>query len=93
MTGAVPDELAELRSHVLPPGTDYLWEWFMRLNSTRPVGFGTSAISETELQAFFNNRKITPTPWEIDMLVRMDRTMREAASDDAPRPDDEEVEG
>jgi hypothetical protein len=93
MTGATPDELIELRSHVLPPGTDYLWEWFIRLSSTRPPGFGLSAISEAELQAFFNNRKITPTPWEFELLVRMDKTLRDASSDDKrPEPEPDIVE-
>jgi hypothetical protein len=95
MTGVAPDELVELRSHELPPGTDYLWEWFSRLSSTRTPGFGLAAITETELCSFFRNRQIVPTRWEFDLLVRMDKTLREASDDDKPqeRDDDADVEG
>jgi len=91
MTGVAPEELVQLRSHQMPTGTDYLWDWFIRLSSTRAAGFGVSAISELELRAFFSNRNIVPTSWELDTLIRMDRTMREASSDDKKRPDEEEV--
>jgi hypothetical protein len=91
MTGAAPDELIELRSHQMPCGTDYLWEWFLRLSSTRASGFGVSAISELELRAFFSNRSIVPTQWELDTLIRMDRTAREASVEDKkPQSDVEE---
>jgi len=90
MTGVAPDELTELRSHVLPPGTDYLWEWFIRLSSTRTPGFGGfAAISEAELRAFFANRNIEPTPWEFDTLVRMDKALRDASADDEKKPAEE----
>jgi len=92
MTGVAPEELVELRSHEMPPGTDYLWEWFMRLSSTRASGFGVSAISELELRAFFSNRNIVPTRWELDLLIRMDRTMREASADDKKQSNEEDVE-
>jgi len=92
MTGAAPDELVELRSHVLPPGTDYLWEWFTRLSSTRTPGFGFAAITETELQAFFNNRHITPTLWEFDLLVRMDRALRDASADEKQQEQEPDVD-
>jgi hypothetical protein len=92
MTGATPDELVQLRRHELPPGTDYLWEWFIRLSNTRTPGFGVAPISEHELYSFFRNRNIVPTRWELDLLVRMDKTMRDATADDKPRPEPDIVE-
>jgi hypothetical protein len=89
MTGATPDELVQLRRHEMPAGTDYLWDWFIRLGHTRPPGFGLAAISEQELYCFFRNRNFLPTRWELDMLVRMDKTMRDASSDDKPQDDEE----
>ena len=91
MNGVPPDELVAIRKWSMPPGTDYLWEWFIRLSSTRTPGFGLAAITEHELQAFFNNRSIIPTSWELDVLIRMDRTMRDARDKDE-QPDESEPE-
>lgn len=81
MNGVPPEELIELRSHELPAGCEYLWDWFVRLNATRPVGFGEGAITEAELRAFFANRQLEPTAWELDLLVRMDAARRAALDD------------
>lgn len=62
---AVPDAPAEL---------EYLWAWFLRLDATRHVGMGAaSGISEQEFGWFFRNRRIEPMPWEIEILVELDR--------------------
>lgn len=71
LEGYTPEELANAPE--CPAGFDYLWEWFCRLNSTRSVGLGMSAITETELRSFFLNRSITPQEWEIDLLLKLDR--------------------
>jgi hypothetical protein len=90
MTGVAPDELVELRSYELPAGTEYLWEWFLRLGSTRTPGFGFASITEQEFRAFFQNRGISPTRWELDLLIRMDRTVRDAEDKSEPDAGDEE---
>jgi hypothetical protein len=87
MTGVPPDELVQIRKWSMPPGTDYLWEWFLRLSSTRMQGFGVAAISEHELQAFFSNRQLTPTSWEFNTLIRMDKALRDADDDDKKQPE------
>lgn len=75
----------------MPAGTDYLWEWFIRLTSTRVPGLGgMAAISELELQAFFYNRNLVPTQWELAVLIRMDKALREATSEAKQEPDAEE---
>ena len=48
------------------------WLWFLALNSTRVPGFGISAISFSEMQAYFNLYGIEPEPWEIDIIRMFD---------------------
>lgn len=88
LNGVPPDELIELQSHELPVGCEYLWEWFLRLNMTRPSGFGAGPITETELRSFFFNRKIQPTPWELEALIQMDTAKLSAIK--KPPPEEEE---
>lgn len=57
---------------VIPLDVIYLWEWFMDLHNSRPSGFGLSPISYTELKAWTELTKIKPTPWEVQVLRRMD---------------------
>jgi hypothetical protein len=66
--GRMPEELEAMPE--CPPGFEYLWAWFLRLNSTRG-GMG-GGISETELKSFFENRGIKPEPFEIRVLERLD---------------------
>lgn len=58
---------------------DYLWQWFQRLDATRqPAVVGQSGmvgecgITEQEMRAFFLNRRITPQPWEVELLASLD---------------------
>jgi hypothetical protein len=78
MEGYIPQEL--LDAPVCPTGCEYLWGWFLRLNSTRNSGFGVSSITESELGSFFRNRGIHPEEWEIDLLLRLDRIAVENAA-------------
>jgi hypothetical protein len=71
MSGRRPEELA---IGTVPLEAAHVWGWFLRLNSARPSGMGASAIPESEIEAFFRNRKITPMEWEIDALVALDNT-------------------
>lgn len=53
------------------------WDWFERLNETRPRSMGVPLpITETEMQAFFNLRGIVPAEWQLDLLIRLDRLSR-----------------
>lgn len=65
-----------------PAGLEYLWGWFLRLHSTRPPGFGVSAISEQEIGWFFRNRGIQPESWEIDLIAQLDALALELAADE-----------
>lgn len=89
MNGVPPEELIELRSHELPCGSEYLWDWFLRLNATRSNGFASGPISETELHSFFANRRLEPTAWELNVLVRMDDATQKVGDKD-PAPEGEE---
>lgn len=73
--GYTPAELLDAPD--IPAGFEYLWAWFIRLNSTRPPSMGgQAAISEMELRSFFLNRSITPEGWEVDLLVQLDQLSR-----------------
>jgi hypothetical protein len=50
-----------------------LWDWFITLNNTRQVGFGASPITEQEIQAFCNNRRLRMSLFEIDAIHALDR--------------------
>jgi hypothetical protein len=65
----------------LPHEVVHIWDWFTRLNATRPAGMGMSAISEQEIGWFFRNRGIRPTTWEIEQLVALDHIALEAQHD------------
>jgi hypothetical protein len=71
----------------IPTGFDYLWAWFIRLNSTRMstgMGGGKLGISEQEIRAFFLNRQITPRVWEVELIARLDKVALD--SQDKPKP-------
>lgn len=92
MSGKMPPELEAMPD--CPAGFDYLWDWFMRLNATRPVTMsGTPrAITEGEMRAFFQNRGINPEPWEVDILVRADKLARNFKSIEEDDEDEEQSE-
>lgn len=77
MSGREPDELA---CPDMPVGMAYLWDWFVRLNSTRHVGMSAGAITEQEISCFFSNRKIAATAWEIEVIASLDQLMLESIS-------------
>ena len=68
----------ELRSAPLPSECADVWRWFTRLNATRPQGLGAGGIPETEIRAFFQNRRITPMQWEIEALAALDAAAMKA---------------
>ena len=64
--------MPELHGPELPAEAERVWGWFVRLNSTRPSGMGASGIAETEIAAFFRNRRLSPMQWEIDAITALD---------------------
>lgn len=56
-----------------PDAAAHVWEWFSELHGTRTSsGFGPNALQETELAAFFANRRLVPMPDEVALLRMLD---------------------
>jgi len=80
-----PKELEDLVE--LPLHIQEVWSWFLSLNSTRSSGFAISAISYTEMQAFFTLQQIDAQPYEIDMIRLFDSiAMKHSAERDKEKP-------
>jgi hypothetical protein len=78
MTGTMPDEginHAEFPDHI-----GYLWGWFLSLNASRGGGMGPSPITYLEMQAYFSLMRITPSPFDIDALRRLDSIALQSAT-------------
>jgi hypothetical protein len=55
-----------------------VWSWFCRLNATRTSGgFGFSAITYLEMQAFFSMEGISLNGWELDFIRAFDKVAME----------------
>lgn len=69
--GRVPKELEELVE--LPDCMKEYWSWFLKLSNRRPQGMGVSAISYSEMLAFFELIGVVPEPYEIEVIEAFDR--------------------
>lgn len=69
--GRVPKELEDLVE--LPECMQEYWSWFLRLSNRRPQGMGVSAISYSEMLAFFELIGVVPEGYEIEVLEAFDR--------------------
>jgi hypothetical protein len=78
MTGKTPPGLI---GPEMPIEAAHVWGWFIRLHNTRQSGMGANAITETEIAAFFSNRGMTPLPWEVEALARLDAVAVDAFKD------------
>jgi hypothetical protein len=50
----------------------HLWHWFLRLSNRRGGGFGPAALTHSEMLAFFELTRETPTPWEVEQIEALD---------------------
>ena len=50
---------------------------------------GPSAIPESEIRAYFKNRGITPDPWELDIIERLDSIALELAAKESQTDGDD----
>jgi len=67
----MPKELEDLVT--LPDSLAHCWYWFLDLNNTRPSGFGVSAITYLEIQAYFTLLQIPVQPWEVEIIKLFDQ--------------------
>jgi hypothetical protein len=69
-SGNMPEELDAID---IPDAAEYLWKWFWDLSAARGSnGFGSNPIGYETLQAWSIMTTNQPTPWEIEVLRRMD---------------------
>lgn len=69
-TGITPPEL---EYPDINPIINYVWEWFLELNSTRQSGMGVSGITYTEIKAWCELTGNQPSPYEIKIIKSLDR--------------------
>lgn len=51
-----------------------LWQRFRRLNEARQIGMnGPAAISEGDIAAFCQNRRLWLSAWELSVIAALDR--------------------
>ena len=79
-TGTNPDEL---RIPEFPNRLGHVLSWFGDLCERRGgSGFGVNPISYSEMQAYFNFKRLFPTDFELECLIELDNTyMRTICSD------------
>lgn len=71
-TGVKPAQLRDLVE--LPESCEHVWIWFLRMHNTRQSSAfgGVNYISYSEMMGFFYIEGITPHPWEIRLINRLD---------------------
>lgn len=55
-----------------PHEVEYIWEWFIELNSTRDAGMQCSGIKHTEITAWSEGMRINITPFERRAIRAID---------------------
>ena len=55
----------------------YVWKYFLDLNSKRQAGMGVSPISYTEILSYFTLYSISYDDFEIAMIEELDRVALE----------------
>lgn len=51
------------------------------ISSKRQSGMGPNAIADSEINAFFQKHKITPEPWQLKAIDRLDQLALESAKE------------
>lgn len=63
---------AELDRPPFPDPLRYLWNVFIRLSNRRPVGFAAGLIPWSEIDAFQRVTGFRLSPWEVQIVERLD---------------------
>lgn len=75
---------AKLVPPPFPEPLAYLWEWWMDLHAARPEGQqGIAPLTYGELHAWCQLTGSNPTPWEVSVLLHLDRTYRTTITETA----------
>lgn len=73
----------------LPEQIGYLWHWFVDLSDWRVVGEAVNALSHQEIEAWARLFRVDISPFEVDVLRKLDRVYRLHAQGDLaeePKP-------
>lgn len=66
----------------LPPEVRHLWHTFLELHRTRPSsGFGSSAITFGEMDAWQRLKRMPFEAWEVDAIRELDDAWLEVTAD------------
>ena len=82
-TGVRPPELDNLVE--LPESMQFVWKYFLDLNSKRGGGFGPAPISYQEILAYFTLHRIEFNTFEVSLIDSLDRLMLEKFAEDQQR--------
>jgi len=80
-TGITAGELTNLPP--MPETLGYIWEWFLDAHRKRQAGFSMNALSWSDAQAFFQLRRLRPSPWELDAFLQLDESQSSEATSTA----------
>jgi len=74
----------------LPEQIGYLWHWFNDLTDWRVVGDSINALSHQEIEAWARLFQIDISPFEVDVLRKIDRIfrlhIRDELEEEEPKP-------
>lgn len=76
-TGVVAPELKAMPR--VPMGAEHVWRWYLALDARRTAGgFSINPITWSDLAAFFALHRLSPQPWELSAIARIDDTFIES---------------
>lgn len=62
-------------THELPPLLEYVWDWFQELAGRRTMGMAPNPITHADVLAWSRVTDRDVTPWEVQLLLRLDDAM------------------
>lgn len=68
-SGVIPDALDTLP---VPYDLEHVWNWWLQLQETRPVGMQEGHITYTEMQNWSTLLKINVSPFEVRCIMAID---------------------
>jgi hypothetical protein len=66
---------------------EHLWRIFTELDATRSVGMSSNPISYVEIDAYCRLIWGTLTPWEVQCVLALDRTVRSLSAAKTKQPE------
>lgn len=82
--GRTPVELQNLID--LPESCVDIWSWFLDLHNNRGTnGFSENPISFSDMYAYFQLISVTPNPWEVVVLKKLDNIALKFMSKEAEK--------